>query len=103
MVSEKLYFGTHKPTGTVTTEDWQAFLSDVVTPKFPQGLSVWRASGQWKSDAGPIVREDSYVLSVVHSGASAEDQALAAIASAYKTKFQQEAVLRVRGAVCVTF
>ncbi len=103
MLSEALYFGTSKPGGVVTAADWQAFLDEVVTPRFPQGLSVWRAAGQWKSEAGPIVSEASYVLNIVHAGAAAERQALGDIVAAYKTRFQQEAVLRVQGAVCASF
>lgn len=103
MVSESLYFGTSKPKGVVSTADWQTFLSEVVTPKFPQGLSVWQASGQWKSDTGPVISEASYVLNIVHAGTSPEDQALADVVSSYKVKFQQEAVLRVRSRVCASF
>lgn len=103
MVSESLYFGTSKPKGVVTAEDWQAFLNEVVTPKFPQGLSVWRAAGQWKSDAGPVISEASYVLNIVHAGTSPEDQALSDVVSNYKVRFQQEAVLRVRSRVCASF
>lgn len=103
MLSEALYFGTSKPGGTVAPADWQAFLDEVVTPRFPQGFSVWRAAGQWKSEAGPIVSEASYVLNIVHAGASSDRQALGDIVEAYKTRFQQEAVLRVQGAVCASF
>jgi hypothetical protein len=103
MVSESLYFGTSKPKGVVTAEDWQAFLNEVVTPKFPQGLSVWRAAGQWKSEAGPVISEASYVLNIVHAGTSPEDQALSDVVNNYKSKFQQEAVLRVRARVCASF
>lgn len=103
MVSESLYFGTSKPKGVVTAQDWQTFLNEMVTPKFPQGLSVWQASGQWKSEAGPIVSEASYVLNIVHAGTNPEDQALSDVVSSYKTRFQQEAVLRVRSRVCASF
>jgi len=103
MVSETLYFGTAKPDGMVTEEDWQAFLNDSVTPRFPQGLSVWRASGQWKSDAGPVVRESSYVLNIVHPDNAATEAALNEVVNTYKTKFHQEAVLRVQSAACISF
>ena len=103
MISETLYFGTDKPDGAVTAEDWQSFLSDSVTPRFPQGLSVWQASGQWKSDAGALVRESSYVLNIVHPDSAATEAALNEVVNTYKTKFRQEAVLRVRSAACVSF
>ena len=103
MISETLYFGTNKPDGTVTAEDWQSFLNDSVTPRFPQGLSAWRASGQWKSDAGPLVRESSYVLNIVRPDSAVTDAALHELVNTYKTKFHQEAVLRVQSAACISF
>jgi hypothetical protein len=103
MTNESLYFGTAKPGGTVTAADWQDFLNETITPRFPEGLSVWSASGQWKSAEGHIVHEDSHVVNVVHPGSLAANAALEEIVNKYKTAFQQEAVLRVRGPVCVSF
>ena len=100
MTNELLYFGTASPAGPVTTEQWSRFLEDVVSPRLPQGFTVWQATGQWQAESGAIEREDSFVLNVVHAGASATTQALDAIAEAYKMRFQQEAVLRVDSAVC---
>ena len=76
MIREALYFGTDRPDGMVTAEDWQSFLNDSVTPRFPEGLSVWRASGQWKSNAGSVARESSYVLNIVHPDSAATEAAL---------------------------
>ena len=45
-VMDSLYFGTAMSTGHVTQEDWQRFLSDVITPRFPDGLTAWAAAGQ---------------------------------------------------------
>ena len=103
MVSESLYFGTAKPDGKVSAEDWQAFLNSVVTPRFPQGLTVWQASGQWRSNSGSIVQESSYVLNIVHPDNAATDSSVAEIVNAYKAQFRQEAVLRSRSSACVSF
>jgi hypothetical protein len=100
MKSELLYFGTSSPDGLVTAEQWAAFLADTVTPRFPEGLSVWTAAGQWQSAAGQIEREDSYVLNVVHTGSAAEEQSFIEIIDVYKITFRQEAVLRVQSVVC---
>jgi hypothetical protein len=51
-----MYFGAQNPNGTVSAEDWQAFLNESVTPRSLVGLGVWQAVGQWKSNAGPTVR-----------------------------------------------
>ena len=103
MVSDLLYFGTEMPGGVVTTAQWSDFLGTVVTPKFPEGLSVWPASGQWRSATGAITSEASHVLNLVHPETEAADSAVRAIVTAYKSQFQQEAVLRVRGSACVSF
>jgi Protein of unknown function (DUF3574) len=103
MIAEYLYFGTAKPDGQVSPDDWRRFVDEVVTPKFPQGLSVWQASGQWKSEAGPIVREPSYVLNVVHERNETHDGAIIGIMKSYKARFRQEAVLRVQSSACVSF
>ena len=101
-VQELLYFGTETPSGHVTPEAWTQFLSEIVTPRFPEGLSVWHASGQWRSASGEVIREPSYVLSLVHPDDSAPSKAVQEIIASYKTRFQQEAVLRVKSYTCVS-
>jgi hypothetical protein len=100
MKSELLYFGTASRNGPVRAEQWSAFLDEFVTPRFPDGLSVWPASGQWRSGTANVEREDSYVLNIVHAGSTADEQAFQEIIDAYKTRFQQEAVLRTQSNVC---
>ncbi|MEY4752395.1 MAG: hypothetical protein RJA44_70 [Pseudomonadota bacterium] len=102
-VNELLYFGTAKPGGVVSQQEWSGFLADVVTPRFPRGLSVWPAAGQWLSNDGALVRESSYVLNIVHADEAAAETALQTIAAEYRSRFQQEAVMRLRSQVCVSF
>jgi hypothetical protein len=102
-VSEVLYFGTERPSGRVSADDWSAFLRTAVTPRFPDGFTVWPATGQWRNAAGSIVQEPSFVLSVVHPDNADTDRAVRAIAGEYKERFQQESVLRVRSATCSSF
>lgn len=102
-VQESLYFGTDRKGGIVTPEEWTTFLDTTVTPRFPNGLTVTSASGQWRGKDDVIVKEDSYVLTLVHPGTESMENAINEIISAYKTQFQQEAVLRVTNAVCVSF
>lgn len=103
MVSETLYFGTQTPDGAVTSEQWAQFLSTVVTPRFPKGLTVWPASGQWRSADGSITRESSYVLNLLHADDTANEAAVRSIADDYKQRFRQEAVLRVKARACAAF
>lgn len=103
MVSETLYFGTAMPRGVVAAQDWEAFLRAVVTPRFPEGFTRWRAAGQWRSADGNIIGEDSYVVSIVHADDEAAERSVRAIVAEYKMRFEQEAVLRVRSRSCVSF
>lgn len=102
-VLTSLYFGTVRPGGVVTADQWRAFVDRVVTPRFPQGLTSWEASGQWRSATGMIEREASYVLHVAHPDTDENELAVREITSTYKTEFQQEAVLRVRANACMSF
>ena len=100
---DSLYFGTAKPGGAVTPEEWAEFLKSTVTPRFPQGLTVWQASGQWRGSDGAILREASHVLNLVHPNDAASEKAVLEIVAAYKSRFQQEAVLRVKTHACASF
>ena len=93
-VSDRLYLGRSiAGGGTVTDTDWDAFLREEVTPRFPDGLTIWRAQGQWRHANGSVADEPVMVLEVVHSRDGAAD--VMAVARAYRRSFRQEAVLRV--------
>ncbi len=95
-VLDRLYFGRAMPEGgEVTQTAWDAFLAEVVTPRFPDGLTVWQAEGQWQEEAGQIIREGTFILEVVHPKGKPDDDKLEAIIATYKERFQQESVLRV--------
>jgi hypothetical protein len=103
-ISDRLYFGRSIPQGgTVSPADWTAFLRDVVTPRFPAGLTSWQAAGQWRDESGAIVREESFVLELIHPADARADTAILEIIADYRRRFQQESVLRVRDRVEVTF
>ena len=102
-VHDSLYFGTGKPDGIVSSEDWARFLESTVTPRFPQGLTTSRASGQWRGPDGEIVREDAHVLQLLHPDDDPTEKAIRELVDAYKSQFQQEAVLRIRSHTCASF
>ena len=95
MVSDRLFFGRDIPAGgTVSDVDWAQFLATVVTPRFPEGLTIWQASGQWRDPRGNIVREPVFIVEIFHEKSDAIDASIAAIAAEYKKRFGQDAVLR---------
>lgn len=104
LVRDVVYFGRNRPTGgTVSDADWERFLAEVVTPRFPAGLTVVGATGQWRGESGAVERERSEIVTVFHGGDAASRRAVAEIAAEYKIRFQQEAVLRERAATCARF
>ncbi len=103
-VLDRLYFGRNiGDTGQVSDADWRAFLAEIVTPRFPAGLTAWPAQGQWRGESGVIVHEDSFVLELLHPGGADDEAAIEEIAEAYKRRFDQEAVLRIRSPVRASF
>ena len=101
-IVDSLYFGTAMPGGRVSSEDWQRFLADTITPRFPDGLTAWAAAGQWRNSVGELQKEDSYVLDVVHKDEAKYDTAVREVMEMYKSRFRQDAVLRVRTASCMS-
>ena len=95
LVVDTLYFGTAKADGRVTSEEWQQFVDTFVTPRFPTGLTWWKASGQWKGERG-LEREETFVLQLAHPLDAKADGAIEELVAEYKRRFAQEAVLRLR-------
>lgn len=98
-----LYFGLSHPSGFISESQWQAFLRNEVTPRFPNGLTVWEANGQWRRSDGHIGHERSKVLLLVHEETATVRSAIAAIVAVYKRDFRQESVLWETAPVCAAF
>jgi Protein of unknown function (DUF3574) len=100
----ELLFGLGKQGGgEVSEEEWRAFLEAEVTPRFPDGLTVLVAYGQWRSRSGEVARDPSRVLVIWHRRGAGGEADIEAIRQAYKTQFSQESVMRVDGVSCVSF
>jgi hypothetical protein len=88
----------------VDDAEWQTFVDTEITPRFPDGLTITDAQGQWRdSETQAIVREPSKALTVFLSDAAAGRAALDQIADAYKAQFQQQAVALVVETSCLSF
>lgn len=88
----------------VSQAAWRRFVARDITPRFPDGLTVTDASGQWRDrTSGRIVREPSELVMIVLPG-NADDQArLDAVVAAYKRQFRQQSVGVILHAACVSF
>lgn len=105
----------HKPTKSGTTVEllfgrsavseaaWGRFLAREITPRFPDGLTVYDTRGQWRDPAtGRISRELSRVVMIAVPGL-ADQERLRQIIEAYKTRFKQKSVGLIVRAACISF
>src|SRR5262245_33262774 len=99
-VRTTLYFGLARPTGAVSELEWQLFIRDEVTKRFPEGLTVWEAEGQWRTPKGAIEHERSKVMLLVHPDTKEARQAVQEVITSYRRLFEQESVLWESSRVC---
>jgi len=99
-VRTTLYFGTARPKGSVSELEWQMFLRDEVTARFPDGLTVWEAEGQSKHPDGTLGHDRSKVLLLVHPDTLDARASVQAVITKYRKSFEQESVLWETAHVC---
>ena len=99
----QLFFGRNAAGREVTDAEWQRFVDEEVTPRFPDGFSVVDVDGQYRNSTGTIVRERSKQLIVITRRAAEDTTKLNAIRDAYKRRFNQESVLLAEFPICAGF
>src|SRR5688500_2707390 len=102
-VGDLLHCGLDTPDGTLADAEWDRFVDAEITPRFPAGLTVFDAHGQWRSRDGRIEREPSRVVEIVHADDADSRDALRALIDVYKSRYRQESVLRVRSQALACF
>ncbi|MGH8055282.1 MAG: DUF3574 domain-containing protein [Stenotrophomonas sp.] len=111
-VRSELYFGVGEESGVSAREQtdaisdaqWTAFLDKEVTPRFPDGLTVFDAYGQWlfRGAAEPN-RLRTKVLVVLHEDTPQRRNDIEAIRLAWKQATKHQSVLWSRQPVEVSF
>ena len=96
-VRTELFFGTAAPGQAVTEEQFLAFLDAEVTPRFPDGLTLFKGHGRFTGKDGVLVKEDPFMVILLHpyDHFAASNKKIEEIRRVYKKQFQQESVLRV--------
>ena len=111
-VRSELYFGVGEETGPtdrpqaepISEATWRAFLDKEVTARFPDGLTVFDAYGQWLfRGAGEPNRLKTKVLVVLHEDTAQRRADIEAIRLAWKQATGHQSVLWSRHAVDVSF
>jgi hypothetical protein len=111
-VRSELYFGVGEETGPadrpqaepISEATWRAFLDKEVTARFPDGLTVFDAYGQWLfRGAKEPNRLKTKVLVVLHEDTPQRRADIEAIRLAWKQATGHQSVLWSRHAVDVSF
>ena len=88
----------------VSEARWARFLAAEVTPRFPDGFTVFDARGQWRdSGSGRISRERSKILMIAMPPGTENDGRIAQIIERYKIQFRQHSVGLIVRPACVAF
>jgi hypothetical protein len=101
----ELYFGTKRAgLPDVTKAQFDQFVTDFITPRFPDGLTRFMADGQFRNSRNELIMETSHVVILFYPpqmrGANA---ALEQIRQDYKDQYQQESVLRADSYNIISF
>ncbi|WP_296252667.1 DUF3574 domain-containing protein [uncultured Stenotrophomonas sp.] len=111
-VRSELYFGVGEETGpsareqtdVISDAQWRAFLDKEVTPRFPDGLTVFDAYGQWLFRGAPEPnRLRTKVLVILHEDSPQRRNDIEAIRLAWKQATRHQSVLWSRQPVEVSF
>ena len=106
MLVAELFFGRdragHK---LVSDQEWGEFLSTVITPNFPDGLTVFDGYGQWRNPATGVIGRSPSVKIVLIAVKRTPDLAsrLDAVREAYKARFHQQSVGIITRDSCSAF
>ena len=88
----------------VSEAEWGRFVDREISPRFPDGLTVLDAKGEWRDPARKtLVHEPSKLVEIVLPGKPDDGERLEQIAAAYKSRFRQQSVGIVVQGACVSF
>jgi hypothetical protein len=106
MLVAEFFFGRDRAGHRVVTDaQWSDFLKTVVTPNFPDGLTVFDGYGQWRNPETGVIGHSSGVKIVLIAVKRSPELAgrLTAVIDAYKTRFRQQSVGIVTRDSCAAF
>ncbi len=105
MRTAQLFFGQNiddKP--GVSDVEFRKFTDEILTPRFPQGLTVLDGGGQWTGAENKLIREAAKVVVLVLPSANGENRRkLGEVRQAYVERFHQDSVMMVTQRACVSF
>lgn len=105
MLSAELLFGRKIGDHVGVSEAaFRRFVDQEVTPRFPDGLTILDASGQYHDRRRDrLIREPSKLVLIATSDEIANREKLAGIVDAYKRSFDQQSVGLILKPACASF
>ena len=105
MIETGLYFGQLKPGGgQVTAAEWNSFKENEMAKVFTAGNTVFNATGNWYDPVSKeLITEPTYVVVYIYKRSAQVSNEIDSLRDLYKTRFQQQSVLRVDKKVKVKF
>lgn len=100
VIQTQLYFGLRSADGEgVSEQAWARFLAEIVTPRFPDGLTVLNAHGQSlrRGAAQPedVLAGTTKLLIIVHPNTAEAQVAIGEIKAGYSERFHQISAFHV--------
>jgi transcription termination factor NusB len=96
LITADLFFGRNIPGGgEVSKAEFAEFIDSTITPRFPDGLTVYDADGQFRDSTGTIIEERSQIITLVFEDTPENESEIDEIIQSYTEQFQQESVLLV--------
>jgi hypothetical protein len=98
----QLFFGRPGAPGP-SDADFRKFVDEVMTPRFPDGLTVLDGGARWLGAENRQFREASKVVQIVLPASSHAERRIAAARAAYAARFHEEPLVVITPASCVKF
>jgi hypothetical protein len=106
MLVVELFFGRDRGGRAVVSDaEWTDFLNAVVTPNFPDGLTVFDGYGQWRNPQTGVIGRSPRVKIVLIAVQRSPDlpNRLTVVMDAYKIRFNQRSVGLITRDSCAAF
>jgi len=88
----------------VSESAWSRFVDREIVPRFPDGLTIFEATGRWQDRAANrVAREPSKIVEIALPGTPEDMVRLNEIVEAYKSRFKQNSVGLIVRPACVSF
>lgn len=83
---------------------WEKYINEIVTPRFPEGLTLLEGTGQWRVKEGQTPRRNrTRILILIHEDTEENSNKVDEIRTLWKEISGQQSVLRVSQPAAVAF